>query len=350
MINTLQRLLVPVLAVLLVLAILSFMVTYTVRFNEVAVVTTFGKASDSGDVQQPGLKLKLPYPIQSVTKYDSRLRYIETRPETQQTRDNRQVTIQAFASYRVTDPLKFFRSFSARGGRAEDHFEEADQRLSDRLRAALGEVSKYNMDELFTPEFGASKIPDLEERMLAAVRSAGSESVPDQALSLSDFGVEVTTVGIHRVVLPDRTTEAVIQRMSANRDRIAQELIASGSADAVRIRSRAEAHADRINAFADARARAIQAQGRLEAARYLAMQSENPELAVYLRNLDLLKDSFGKRLTLVLDTSDPGLGLFNPSTMSGLGPGAIPVPQGLPPRFPGESADGEVEETASGGE
>ena len=59
---------------LIILAILGFMTMYTVRFTETAVVTTFGKAGPESVITEPGLRLKMPYPIQSVTRYDVRAR------------------------------------------------------------------------------------------------------------------------------------------------------------------------------------------------------------------------------------------------------------------------------------
>ena len=99
-------------AVLFLVILFAFSATFTVRFTEIAVKTTFGSASDSSIISEPGLKWKLPYPFQSVTKYDKRTRIVQTRSETVQTADDFQIIVESFLFYKVSDPLKFFRSFS----------------------------------------------------------------------------------------------------------------------------------------------------------------------------------------------------------------------------------------------
>src|ERR1043165_1762196 len=104
------------------IALLAFTVTYTVRFTEAAVVTTFGKADQSDVHAKPGLGVKWPYPIQSVTTYDTRVRVVTSKFEQMATADARQVVVETFCTWRVKDPLVFFQKFSNAGDRAEDHF------------------------------------------------------------------------------------------------------------------------------------------------------------------------------------------------------------------------------------
>src|SRR5688500_4082532 len=124
--------------------------TYTVRFTENAVLTTFGKAGENAQKTQPGLKFKWPDPIQSVTKYDTRSGFRQTQSETQQTADSRQLVVEAFCTWKVADPLLFFQRFSNAGDRSADHYRKAEEVLRGSLRSAMGETSKYRMDELFT--------------------------------------------------------------------------------------------------------------------------------------------------------------------------------------------------------
>src|SRR5690606_20999291 len=115
-----------VVAIVVVTALVLFSSTYTVRFTEVAVKTTFGKAGPNSIKTTPGLYFKLPYPIQQVTKYDSRTRLVTGQSETQQTADDFQIIMEGFLTYKVSDPLEFFRSFSSAGERAADHFARAE--------------------------------------------------------------------------------------------------------------------------------------------------------------------------------------------------------------------------------
>jgi membrane protease subunit HflC len=341
----LNRYIVHLFGALFALAIVLYTITYTVRFTETAVRTTFGAAGEGAVQDEPGLKFKWPYPVQSVTKYDKRGRLVQTRSETQQTADDFQIIVEAYMTYRVTDALKFFQSFSDAGDRSVDHYRKAENEvLRDRLRSQLGETSKYRVDELFTAEAQASRIPALEARLKELMMSGGGG---DGGTPLSDYGIEIITVGIDRIVFPEGTTTRVIERMRANRDRLAQRYQSEGEAVADSIRAEAGAARDKIRAFAGRRAQEIRAKGEREAAVYLAQQNSNPELAVFLENIDLMKTAMAKRATLVLSTSDFGLGIFSPDVLKDLTAGEIPT------QLPGGSIEvpgGALDITSGGGE
>lgn len=307
-----------VVAVLILLAIVAFMTTYSVRFTETAVVTTFGRADASSVVKEPGLRFRLPYPVQSVTKYDARARFIESRPETRQTADDRQVILTAYMTYRVIDPLKFYQLFSNAGSRSETHYRRAEEILQGKLRAAMAQTSSFRMRDLFATE-GESKLPELEKRILEQLRVRSDDSP-----SLAEYGIEAQTVGISSLKLPAETTQAVFNRMQQTRLRIAQEAYSRGSAEASRIRSEAESDAAKILAFAERRAKAIRGQGDQEAAEYIGKQSANPELAVFLKNLEFMRDAFSKRTTLLMPTTFAGMSVFQPDVADQLRRGEIP--------------------------
>lgn len=300
---------------LIVLGFLAYWSTYTVRFTEVAVVTTFGKADDGSivnrDGDQAGIHPKWPYPIQSVTRYDTRVRIVQTRSETQLTADDRQIIVESFLTWRVDNPLVFYQRFSNAGPEARDHFREADRTLNSLLRSAMSEVSTYRLGELFAPEAQASRLDDLEGAILARLtRGEGAD-----ALRLADYGIEPVLVGINRVVLPEETTREVFERMKATREKIAAEAQSQGEARAQTIRNEADSAARRIIAFAERRAQEIRVAGDREAARWLAYFQEEPELAVFLKNVELLRNGLGRRATLVLPADMPGMELFDPSRM-----------------------------------
>lgn len=305
-----KRLITLSLALLFLVALLSFTVTYTVRFTESAVLTTFGRAGDDAVTREAGLNFKWPYPIQSVTKYDTRVRFLEARLETQQTADDRQIIVRAFCLWRVSDPSRFFRNFSDAGDSAEDQYRKAESILSANLRSAMAETSRYRMDELFTDDPSASKLPELERRILD--RLVGAET---DVGSLAEAGIEVEVLGINNIRLPEATTRNVIDRMSADRDRLAQALRSEGEARATAIRESALQNANAIRAFANRRAEEIRALGERESAPFLARMAEEEELAVFLREIEFLRNALAKRATLVWPFETPGMNLFNPSAI-----------------------------------
>ena len=310
-----------VLAVLVVAALLSFTVTHTVRFTEAAVVTLFGKADESDVKREPGLYFKLPYPFQSVTTYDTRVRLLTLKLETQQTADNRQVVVESYCTWRVEDPLRFFQRFSNSGERSEDHYREAEKALRANLQSAASLVSTYRMDELFAAS-GEGKLPELEGRMFEALATP----VGTAGIRLADYGIAPVDVGVSRVVLTEEVSKAVFERMKASRERLAKETESRGRSQAQAIRAKAEGDAKRISDFAERLAQDIRTRGDAEAAPYLARMNDNPELAVFLANMDFLRESFGKRTTLVLSGSMPGVGALFPDALEGLKAGQVPSP------------------------
>ncbi|MBL0922285.1 MAG: hypothetical protein IBJ10_09185 [Phycisphaerales bacterium] len=313
-------------ASLIVLGFIAYWSTYTVRFTEVAVLTTFGKAGENSVRREPGPYLKWPYPIQSVTTYDTRARYLATRSETQQTADDRQIIVEGFLAWRVSDPLAFYQRYSAAGPDARDHFRAAERILESLLRAAMSEVSRFQLRELFDPAPGGSRLGELERAVFDRL------SMPDPATGqrMSDYGVEPVLIGVKRIVLPEDTTRQVFERMKATRDRLSAEAESQGQAIASTIRNQAQADAQRIRAFAQRRAEEIRVAGDREAARYLASFEEQPELAVFLKNIEFLRNGLGKKSTLVLPTTMPGMELFNPNAIDDSGRipvSASPAPQ-----------------------
>lgn len=306
-------------------AMVSIAFTYTVRYTEAAVETTFGKAGENGVKKDPGLYFRWPYPIQSVTTYDTRVRVMTLKLETQQTADNRQVVVEGFCTWHVEDPLKFFQSFSNAGQRSDEHYRNAeDNAIRTSLRSALALVSKYRLDELFTTSTD-SKLAELEGAMIGAMQSSAQTGAGALTSSkLADYGITVTDVGISRIALPEETTKAVFQRMKTSRERIAQETDSRGTSQAQQIRSKAESDSKRIKDFADRLAQDIRSRGDQEAVPYLAAMKENPELAVFLETMDFFRTSYGKRTTLVLSGSMPGVSLLFPNSIDGLKAGELP--------------------------
>ena len=305
-----------------VLTFVGFMVSYTVGFNERAVVATFGRADESSVITNPGLRFRVPY-VHSVTKYDTRLRLVETRPATQGTADQRPIILTAYLTWRVDDPLKFYKRFSGSGDSARDHYEAADGILRDKLDSAMTEVGQYRLDELLSGDADGSSLPKLEERLLQSLGRSGSA---DGTASISDAGIAPVSVGISTISLPQEVTKSVIDRMNKNREKLIGETLSRGSSQASAIRSSAENDSKRILAFASNAAQKIRNQGIAEVTEYTKRMQENPELAVFLRNMELMRTAHGRTTTLVLPTSLPGLEYWTPGASGFFRDGNIPLP------------------------
>ncbi len=302
---------------LIILGIIGFMTTYTVKFTETAVVTTFGRADERSIVTEPGLRFKLPYPIQVVTRYDTRVRFVESRPETQQTADNRQIILTTYVTYRVTNPLAFYKLFSKAGNSPSKHYEAAEAILTSRLRNAMSQTAKFRFDELFSQMGGGKGLLALEAKIQDQL------STDDTGRKIEEFGLEVVSVGISGTKLPEETTRAVAARMQQTRKSLAQEAISRGQAETTKIMAEAQGDAAKIMGFADRRARAIQATGELEAKKYVERQNVDPQLAVFLKQMDMMRDAMARKFTLVLPVSMSGMDVFSPNAMQDFSAGRI---------------------------
>ena len=318
-------------------SLITYAVTYTVQFSEAAVVTSFGKVSAVRD--EPGLGFKAPYPIGGVTKYDRRNRILTTTVETLQTADDFPIVVEVFCVWHVADASKFFARFSNAGPREDDHYELAQETLESRVRNAMSQVSSYRLDDLFTPDAERSRLSQLEDGLLGAVTrdSAGGQG-------LAADGLSVSVVGISSIELPESVTERVFERMRADRERLVKALESEGQAQAKSIRDRANADAEKIRQFAIALAAEIEALGEFESAQYLERMAANPELAVFLANLEFLKTAYAKRATLVFSTANPAFILMNPDLWESAS-ASKPIP-GVGPYF----EDGALAGESTGGE
>jgi membrane protease subunit HflC len=305
--NTLRTPAFFLLSGIIVLALIAFSFTYTVPFNERAVVTRFGSASAEDVQDEPGLKFKLPYPFQSVTSYDTRLRLVDLPGTQQQTADENQIVVEAFALWRVSDPLKFYQKFSNAGASADDHFAQAERTVRSSLNSAVSETSRFRLDELFTTAESGSKLPELESAIQRVMEQDAGAAGTEQGL-----GIEIVDVGINRVRLTEKNSEDVITRMKADRERLANDTISQGNAAAQSIRSKADADAARIRSFANRLAGELRSTGDQEAGQFIAQMNESSELALLLAELDFLRESFGKQVTLVVSGA-PGLRMAQPT-------------------------------------
>lgn len=301
----------------ILLALLGYMVTYTVRFNESAIVTTFGRADEGSVINAPdpetgigteaGLHFKWPWPISQVArKYDTRLQVLENTIEQHQLRDTQTITINTYIAWRISDPLTFYKRVGTRNA--------ALDAINLALQSARGQVGQYSFDELTNPDPTKLMLSKLEEQMLQQVRAQLAES---------DLGITVEDIGIKRLMLPDAVTQIVTARMSTERQSLAAAARAVGDSEQTTLIQQAENQRALIQSFAERTASDIAAEGRQRAEEILARFSENEEFAIYLLQLRTLQETLARKTTFVIDTSMPPFDLLQGFSS----PQTMPIPQ-----------------------
>lgn len=271
----------------------GMLLTYQVNFDEMALVTTFGRATEQSvvnkDGQQSGLHLKWPWPIQTVHRMDRRYFVLEDRLEQQETGDRQVVIIKVYAVWRINDPLRFHRMFRSHT--------DAESFIKERLRATKAEISRFAFDDLTNADPQKLKLNEAQQALLHRMRTD---------LAGHACGIEVDHMDISRILLPERITRSVFSRMKQTRQRFAQNARSEGKAIAQSIIAETQSDKQRILAFAQRVAQNIRAQGDAAAAHYYAEYNKDPEFALFLRKLEALEKSLKTNTTFVLDTdSEP---------------------------------------------
>lgn len=275
------------LAVLVVSLLTAYMVTFTVPFNETALVTTFGKSDRSdlrnSDGRSGGLFFRLPWPVQKIHRFDLRSRVLSDRLEQQETLDRQVVVVQAYVAWRVIDGLDFYRSLRTP--------EEGERLLRDRLRTACSVLGDFRLDQLISSE----------ESDLDLAESAILERMKEDLVG-RNWGIELQSMGIKRILFPERITEAVFQRMRQTRQRMAQRARSEGEAIAKGIMAKAAGDSERIMAYARRRAQEIRSEGDGAAAEYARIFGQHQDFALYLRQLETLERTLRHNTTFILDS------------------------------------------------
>ena len=243
------------LAVLLLIAlVIAYSTFFTVYQTKQALVVRLGKPVRV--ITEPGLNAKIPF-IDSVIYIDKRILAIESPAQeviaSSQDKSNagvaqagERLVVDAFARYRITDPLKFYQTVGPDG---------ASSQLSILLNSALRRV------------LGAATLADAVRNRREALMNQMREQLDRDA---QPFGIEVVDVRIRRVDLPEQNSQAVYQRMQTERQREAAEFRAQGSQKSQEIRARADRDVTVLLAEANSQSENIRGQGDAERNRIFA--------------------------------------------------------------------------------
>lgn len=292
---------------IVVLVLLAYMLTYQVRFSEVAVKVRLGKATDESVVTDPGLYPRWPWPVETVKKYDKRLRTLDTTEAEVKTRDGKNVVVGNYAIWRIAQPLQFFKRVQVIP-KAEENLRA---RIAQRRQAVIGseDLSAFvNLDE--------ERVKESYDRIEHALLHGKQVEPGGEARSLyegvlADFGIHLEKVAIRRISLPQETTQSVFQQMIAERQKVAAGYREEGKSRAQSITAAAEAAKEQILAFARTTAEKERAKGVQASTRVLGqIEAEDVEFFEWLRWLDALRVSLQQKSTIFLDSDSELFGPF----------------------------------------
>lgn len=287
-----RNLLIGLGALAAVALVLVLSAVFTVHQTQQALVLQFGNPKRV--IQEAGLHFKLPL-IQNAIYIDKRVLDFDAPAEEVILGDQKRLVVDAFARYRIVDPLRFYQTVGSEAvlrGRI-------DTILDASLRKVLGGVS------LFT--------------VLSADRGQLMSRIRDQAnIETQQFGINIVDVRIKRTDLPEENNQAIYRRMQTEREREAKELRAQGAELAQRIRARADRERRVLIAEAQREAQIIRGEGDGEAVRIFAEAfGQDIDFFTFYRSMQAYRTALGDDNTsFVLSPDSEFFQFFGSSSLS----------------------------------
>jgi membrane protease subunit HflC len=277
--------------------LLAYFAFFIVNQNEQALVLEFG--APKRVIDKAGLHWKIPV-VETVQYFDKRILDLDMNPQEVPASDQKLLLVDAFARYRIKDPLKFYQAVTS------EYY--VPQRFGPIVQSTLRRV----LGTATFIEIVRDKRESLMKQIAAEVNKQGVE-----------FGLEVVDVRIKRADLPEKNLQSVYDRMKADRFKEAEELRAQGRAAANKIQ--ADADRDAITIRAEARRKSDQMRGEGDAERnriFAQAFNRDPNFFAFYRSMQAYEQGIKSNDTRMLLSPDSEFFRFftNPS-------GVPPAPQ-----------------------
>lgn len=291
---------------LVVVAVLAGSALFIVDEREKALVLRLGRVVDVQET--PGLNFKLPF-IDNVVKYDGRILGLPTSPLEVTPLDDRRLVVDAFARWRITDPVRFRQAVGVQGIQA------AEMRLEpiviDAIRGVLGTVPSTSV--------------------LSDDRTSLMNQIRDEARSNSGgLGIEIIDVRLTRTDLPEQNLNATYARMRAERAREAADEVARGNEAAQRVRAAADRTVVELTSEAGRRSEIV--RGEADAQRnaiYADAYGRDPEFFAFTRSLTSYQRALqGSNSSMVMQPDSEFFSYLSSDGAANANPASTPVPPG----------------------
>ncbi len=262
----------PILVGAVVLLLILSMSMFVVDQRQNSIVFRLGEVV--AIQKEPGLYFKLPL-LDNVRFFDVRILTIDSaEPERFLTSEKKNVLVDLFVKWRITDVLNYYTSVGGDELRAQTRLL---QTINDGLRAEFGNRTVHDV------------VSGERDKIMELMRKKANEDA-------SKIGVEVLDVRLKRVDLPQEVSGSVYGRMEAERKRVANELRSTGAAESEKIRADADKQKEVILAEAYREAQRIKGEGDAKAsANYAKAYEINPEFYAFYRSLEAYRASFRNR-------------------------------------------------------
>ncbi len=263
----------------IVIALLGLSSVFIIDETEQAIILQFGKPVRT--VIEPGLHMKVPFPIQEKVVFDNRLLEYDSPPEEVLSKDKKTLIVDNYVRWRIVEPLQFLKTVQA----IPTALSRMDDIVYSELRRELG---THNMDEIIT---------ESREAIMEVVTMESNRAT-------SEYGIKVVDVRIRRVDLPQENEKSIYARMEAERKRQANKFRSEGSEEAQKIRAKTDKEKTIILAAAYRESERVRGEGDAKAVDiYAQAYSGDPKFYEFIRTLEAYKKVVDEKTTLVLPTN-----------------------------------------------
>ena len=302
--------------IILAVLILGFGSIYIINEAEQAVVTQFGKPV-GGAITDAGLHFKVPI-IQTVMKFDKRILEWDGSANEIPTLDNKYILIDAFARWRISDALQFYKS-------AKNEM-LAQSRLDDILDGAVrDEIANRTMVEIVRSSNRVMVIQDVE----ASTVNVNNESIKKSCMKLQgarllivesilksvskrlldlNMGIEILDVQLKRINYTNQVQEQVFNRMISGQNQIAEKYRAQGQGKKQEILGMQVQRKKEIISGAYLESQEIKGEADATATRiYADAYGKSPEFYNFIKTLETYSNTLDSSTQFILSTANPYL-------------------------------------------
>ena len=261
---------------------------FTVHMTQSVIVLELQKPKEI--ITEPGLYFKIPF-FQRVKYFPNQLLDNDSSPAEVITKDKKNLLIDNFTMFRITDPLKFLETVRGEQG--------ARARLDDIVYSELRvEIGQHNLTSIVT-----------------GTRDAIMDKVIKEAnIKAAEYGLEVVEVRIKRTDLPPEIANSIFNRMRTERERIAMEYRSEGKEEATKIRAETDKEKTILVAEAYKQEQAIRGEGDGMATKiYADAFNKDPKFYAFMRSMEAYKKSLKTDTTLLMSEDSDFLGFLNKS-------------------------------------
>jgi membrane protease subunit HflC len=293
-------------ALIIVLAVILFVLfqsVYIVDETQQVVLTQFGKVIGEAKTN-PGIYFKIPV-IQKPNYFAKNLLEWDGDPGEIPTQDKTYIWVDAFARWKIVDPLRFFKTVYNETG--------AQSRLDDILDSEIrNKITSYPLIESVRKsnrplDFGMEEKSEEASRVLANINTGRNKivwGIIDQARpKLADLGIELVDLKIKRLNYTEQVQNSVFSRMIAERKQIAEKFRSEGQGEARKIEGDQERELKRITSEAYKTAQEIMGKADAEATKiYAEAYTKDVDFYSFIKSLDVYKTTMDKESTVVFST------------------------------------------------